>query len=233
MKKFIIITLAFIVVCVAVAGIFYWVSLPPKPVHGTIVGEVVATKSDAFVYVKPVGDKGTKQLLELCISSDTSFDSGDFTEGQSIDTIPELIVGTIVKIEYTYQAYDKYSGRTTADSIKTVTSDATSNEWPSLVLHEDYSWNSWDTGTQTTGEVIYVAKLDSPIEGYMVYINHNSEYRIQQYFIETNNMFLTDELKELLEQKEVGYTVKAKGLATAPFEKSIIIAAISIDLVKE
>ena len=227
MKKFIIITLVFIFIVITPLLIYHFTTLPPKETSGTIVGEVVSTKSETFVYIKPIGDQGTKQLLELRVSEDTSFASGD--PGESINAMPELDIGATVEINYTHQPQKEGAGRTIINNIKTVDSQSESTEWPELVLNEDYPDDSTKIVSRATGEVIYVVKLNYPIEGYIVYINHDNEYRIQQYFIEKNNVFLTDNLKELLEQRTIGYNIQAEGLATAPFENSTIRTAFSIN----
>ena len=219
MKKFIIITLVFIAVCLAVAGVFYWKSLPPKPVHGTIVGEVVATHNNYVVYIKPIGDNGTKQLLEFRLTNDTAFGSGITLN--SSNEISELIPGAIVEINYTLQEQKGALARITADSIK-ISSPNTSSEWPLLILNKDYSWSVDKKHGGMKGEVAYVTKLTAPLEGYIIYVKHGNDARWGQYFLEKSNKFLNEELINLLEQRATGYTVEIDGITSYPFEKSPI-----------
>lgn len=223
MKKIIIITIAFILICVTPLLIYHFSTLPPKETNGTIVGEVVAADRDYVLYVKPVADNGTKQLLEFRLANNTKL--------ESFSNISDLTAGTVVEINYTSVKAKNIAPTITADSIRIVAPSSSSSEWPKLVLNEDFSWDYIDIASRSKGEVIYVAKLSSPIEGYLVYIN-DSDLRFKSYFIRNDNIFLTDEIKALLEQKATGYIVEAEGLNGELFIDSAIRPTFSIELIK-
>ena len=223
MKKIIIVTIAFILICITPLLIYHFSTLPPKETIGTIVGEVVATDRDYVLYVKPVADNGTKQLLEFRLANDTKL--------ESFSNISDLTAGTVVEINYTRVKTKNVAPTITADSIRIVDSSSSSSEWPKLVLNEDFSWDYIDISSRNKGEVIYVAKLSHPIEGYLVYIN-DSDLRFKSYFIRNDNIFLTDELKALLEQKSTGYIVEAEGLIGELSIDSTIRPTFSIELIK-
>ena len=223
MKKIIIITIAFILICITPLLIYHFSTLPPKETNGTIVGEVVAADRDYVLYVKPVADNGTKQLLEFRLANDTKL--------ESFSNISDLTAGTVVEINYTSVKAKNIAPTITADSIRIVVPSSSSSEWPKLALNEDFSWDYIDIASRSKGEVIYIAKLSSPIEGYLVYIN-DSDLRFKSYFIRNDNIFLTDELKALLEQKATGYIVEAEGLNGELFMDSTIRPTFSIELIK-
>jgi hypothetical protein len=84
------------------------------------------------------------------------------------------------------------------------------------------------------GEVIYSATLNLPIVGYLVYIENDREARLGKYFIKADNIFLTDELRELLDGKCTGYTVDITALDNgAPFKNSSIYGTFVVELLSE
>ena len=191
----------------------------------TIIGEVYATYGDSKVYIKSLDDSD-KLLLEIKITSDTAFASSGSKYDD--DEISELKIGSVVKIDCVYKAD---LGARYAKKIKTVDLNQKS-EWPEIVINNDYSWSQSEIGDYIYGDVVYVVNLVNPIEGWVVYIK--DEYgEISGYLLESNNKFLTYELKALLEQKTTGYAVKIHKLYVAPFEKMPITGAFSIELQEE
>lgn len=232
MKKsmliFLAITLAFILICLGVVFIPYLLS-QPRTGSGVIVGEVVGTQY-SYVYVKPVGDQGTKQLLDFKLTAETSFASGPV--GDEFGTMPELAPGTEVEIRYTYKRGDGWL-TVTADSIKTADASASTEDWPDLIPDEDFDWDKSPVGIRIQGEVVYTVKLNSPTEGYIVYVKQNNETYWRELFIKADNKFITNKLRELLDDGATGYTVELHTLESTPFEYSSILGAFVIDLIEE
>ena len=191
-------------------------SLFENKVEGTIVGEVFMLYKE-YVYIKPVGDQGTKQLLEFQILSDSSFASGHSYD--DFENAPELVVGTVVEIDYTY---DPDIAKTSIDSIKVTNGDSASIEWPELEINKDYSYTDNNVGTWNIGEVEYVVKLNSPMKGYIVYLDEGSN-KLGDYWIDADHKFLVEHWRELFEKGSTGYIIKMtrldksqfKGLSTA------------------
>lgn len=234
MKKAVItislVTVICIILFVAVFGIYFHISnLPPKETNGTIIGEVVSVHNKYTVYIKPVGDNNTKQLLEFEMTDNTTF--GSAATLASSEKISELVGGTVVEINYTTQELKGGSTRTTVNFIK-VSDYKVSSEWPTLILNQDYSWDVAKKWGGMKGEVAYIVKLTAPIEGYIIYVKHKSDARWGQYFLEKSNKFLTEELEVLLEQCATDYDIEIDGLSTSPFENSSILGVFSIDSYK-
>lgn len=229
MKKHLIILavilLAITLLCLIPFIIHY--STLPRETCGTVVGEVLAVKT-SHIYIKPINDDGTKQLLEFRLTEDTTFNS----DTNHSDNVHELTVGTKVEIDYTLQIGDGWL-LTYADSIKVVESSI-SEEWPELIINEDFDWDVPSDGKRMKGEVIYSATLNSPIAGYLVYIESDREARLGKYFIKADNTFLTDELRELLDGKSTGYTIDITALDNgAPFKNSSIYGTFVVELLNE
>lgn len=231
---YIIITLALLIICLVALVIlcFYNQNFPSK--QGVIVGEVVGVHRDYAVYIKPIGNTGTKHLLEFELSTNTTFASGPVVE--SFAQMPELAPGAVIEISYTFTPYsrDYYLGITTIDSIKVAESTSSVEEWPKLILNEDFDWNRPSDGMRMKGEVMYVATLDEPISGYIVYVKNDSVVHWGKYFIKTDNIFLTDELRELLDRKSIGYIIDITALGHGvPFENSSIYGTFVVELLSE
>ncbi len=223
-------TVISIILCIAVLSIyFHFSNLPPKETNGTIIGEVVSVHNKYTVYIKPIGDNNTKQLLEFEMTDTTTF--GSAATLASSKKISELVSGTVVEINYSTKEFKRGSTRTTANFIKTSNPKA-SSEWPTLILNKDYSWDVAKKWGGMKGEVAYVVKLTTPIDGYIIYVKHKSDARWGQYFLEKSNKFLTEELAVLLEQCATDYDIEIDGLSTSPFENSSILGVFSIDSYK-
>lgn len=227
MLIFIAITLAFVLVCLGAVFIPYWLN-QPQTGNGVIVGEIVGSRTN-YVYVKPVGDQGTKQLLHFQLSSDTSFASGSV--GDDFSTMPELAPGTVVEIRYTYKKGDGWF-TVTADSIKTADASATTEGWPELIADEDFDWHKSSAGRRITAEVLYTVKTEAP-EGYIIYVKEYNEAYWGEFFIKADNKFITDELRELLDSGAAGYTVELHTLENTPFDYSTILGTFIINLIEE
>ena len=226
MKKIILITLVLIIMCITPLIIYYFSSLT-KIEHKTIIGEVVSTHNNNYVvYIKPIGDEGTKHLLEIKLIDSTTFESG--VTLNSLGEIPELAVGTIIEVTYNVQERKNASQKITANNIK-ISSQSTSKKWPELTANKDYSWNPEKFDGRTQGEVAYVVKLTEPIEGYIIYVKHSGDARWDKCFVEKNNKFLDDVLINLLEQRTTAYSINIKNLSVYPFENSDIQGVFSID----
>lgn len=211
MKKRILVMILIVITLVAMVLLMFSCTLFDNKVEGTIVGEVFILYKE-HVYIKPVGDQGTKQLLGFHILSDTTFDSGHFCD--DFKNAPELAVGTVVEIDYTY---DPDIAKTSVDSIRVADSDATLTEWPELEINKDYSYTENNVGTWNIGTVEYVVKLSSPMKGYIVYLNEGSN-RLGEYWIDTNHKFLVEYWRELFEEGSTGYIIKMTRLEKSQFK---------------
>ncbi len=238
MKKssliYFIVILALLIIYLAalVVSCFCNQNLPSK--QGVIVGEVVGVHKDYVVYIKPAGNTGTKNLLEFEFSNNVAFDSGPV--GDSLSEMPELAVGSVIEINYTFTPYsrDYHLGRAIIDSIKVAESSSGVEEWPKLILNENFDWDRPSDGMRMKGTVMYVATLDEPIEGYIVYVKNDSVSRWGKYFIKADNIFLTDEFRELLDSKSIGYTIDITALGHGvPFENSSIYGTFVAELLSE
>ena len=233
MKKFIIITIAFILICITPLLIYHFSTLPPKETIGTLVGEVFVVYNGRYLYLKPMEDQDVNYLLKIEITDETLFASQSSIA--SSEEIPELAVGKIIEVDYTYKR-DTVEIR--ANSIKEA-SAGQGDKWPEVTLKEDYLSGHYDIGMLTSGNVVYVTKLTSPTEGYLVYIDDNyTQYsgRLYGYFLEKNNKFLQEDLRQLLEQEATGYAVKVRELNTLAFScdlPALITGAHSIELAEE
>ncbi len=227
MLIFLAITLAFILICLGAVFIPYLLN-QPQTGSGVIVGEIVGSRNN-YVYVKPVGDQGTKQLFDFKLTSNTSFASGPV--GDDFSTMPEIAPGTVVEIRYTYKKGDGWL-TVTADSIKKADTSASTKDWPDLIVNEDFDWDKSSVGRRITGEVVYTVKTVAP-EGYIIYIKEYNEAYWGELFIKADNKFITDELRELLDSGATGYTVELHTLENTPFEYSSILGAFVINLIEE
>lgn len=211
MKKRILVMILTVITLVAMVLLMFSCTIFDNKVEGTIVGEVFILYKE-YVYIKPVGDQGTKQLLEFQILSDSSFASGhSFDDFQNA---PELAVGTVVEVDYTY---DPDIAKTSVDSIKVTDGDGASMEWPELEINKDYSYTENNVGTWDIGEVKYVVKLNSPMKGYIVYLDEGSN-KLGDYWIDADHKFLVEYWRELFEKGSTGYKIKMTKLEKSQFK---------------
>lgn len=211
MKKRIIMVLLAVIILVATVLLMFSCFLFDNKIEGTIVGEVFILYRE-YVYIKPVGDQGTKQLLGFHILSDTSFDSGHSYD--DFKNAPELAAGTVVEIDYTY---DPDIAKTSVDSIRIADGDVTLTEWPELEINKDYSYTENNVGTWNVGEVECVVKLSSPMKGYIVYLNEGSS-RLGEYWIDADHKFLVEYWRDLFEKGSTGYIIKMTRLEKSQFK---------------
>ncbi|MBQ7873341.1 MAG: hypothetical protein IJ360_05155 [Clostridia bacterium] len=201
MKNRIILVVIFAVILATAIIIVALTSLFSDDAEGTVIGEVVMLYKE-HVYIKPVGDEGTKQLLEFHIFEDTDFASGH--SYKDFENAPELLVGTVVEIEY---KYDSDTAKTTANGIKAVDPNDASSKWSELeFLEEVNGYNSKFEG-YGLGTVQYIVRVDYPQKGYIVYLDE-SLMSLEKYWIAEDSIVADDKVIELLEEGEVGFKVK-------------------------
>lgn len=191
---------------------------------GSIVGEVYATYHDSTFYIKALDNPENKLILEILIDPDTVFASGPLKE--NINEMPELKIGSIVEVDYIYRPN---LGATYATSIKTTTANAQS-EWPEIILNENYSKSDSEIGHPEYGEIVHIVNTNDIVDGWIVYIK-NDYGRIIGYFFDRNNKLIPDELKNLLDQKAMGYRIKVyTRYGSDPIKNHGISGAFSVEL---
>ena len=181
MKKRILLITAIIILLISALIFVKSCSLFTNEKKGTLVGEVFAVYKERYLYLKPMEDQDVKYLIKIEITDETLFASQSSIA--SSEEIPELSVGKIIEVDYTYKR-DTVEIR--ANSIKEA-SAGQGDKWPEVTLKEDYLSGHYDIGMLTSGNVVYVTKLTSPTEGYLVYIDDNyTQYsgRLYGYFLE-------------------------------------------------
>jgi len=193
--------------------------------NGTITGEVFEVCRDNTVFIKALDDPTGKALMQIYIGNETEFASGDLKE--EIREMSELQKGTLVEIEYTYKPN---LARYEANNIKTVDSDAQSR-WKELELEKDYSWKNVKLGSIEYGEVKYVTKLTSPIEGYLIYLEDRG--MVNGFVLKGDNRLVSEEIWNLLDQGITGYSVKIQTMESLPFREMLIGGVFYIELLEK
>ena len=230
MKKRILLITAIIILLILVLILVKSCSLFTNEEKGTLVGEVFAVYEERYLYLKPIGNQEAEYLIPIEITPETLFASQSSTH--SSKDVPELAVGTIIEVDYTHKPDIV---KIIANSIKKA-SESQGDKWPELILKEDYSWSRSEVGMETSGKVVYVTKLTSQIEGYIVYIEDRYTGKLQGYLLEKNNKFLKEDLLQLLEEQAIDYTVKIKQQNVCPFSYDlplVILGSFWIELAEE
>lgn len=233
MKKRILLITAIIILLISALILVKSCSIFSNEKKGTLVGEVFVVYNGRYLYLKPMEDQDVNYLLKIEITDETLFASQSSIA--SSEEIPELSVGKIIEVDYTYKR-DTVEIR--ANSIKEA-SAGQGDKWPEVTLKEDYLSGHYDIGMLTSGNVVYVTKLTSPTEGYLVYIDDNyTQYsgRLYGYFLEKNNKFLQEDLRQLLEQEATGYAVNVRELDMLVFScdlPTLITGTLWIELTEE
>ncbi len=202
-----------------------------KKETGTLVGVVTAVET-GYLYIKPVNDSGSNHLLKINITSDTSYAS---SSQDSLADISELHIMATIEIDYTY---NPSSFEITANSIKTVDDNTPNVNWIELSENKFHLFNYPSLSAKKSGTVFHVTKITSPKQGYIVSILQKNEKGLfksessefESYWIDIDNKSLTDELKNLFEENQIGYTVEIKKSGSSPFKG--IYSAYSIELTK-
>ena len=224
MKKFIIITLVFIFRVITPALIYHFATLPPKETSGTIVGEVFYikySKADVYdtcrIYIKPTVNTNNAPLMCLIVNTETVTESnfvGAMTE------IPEIQIGEVVEIEYVTQ--NNKQSQPLAKSIKSSNAQTDMSSWTTLTMNDNYAPLHSQDRPEDFGKVVYVSKITSPREGYLVYLDdakYGSPLNLSCYWIDDTIKSRDDALFALLEQEATGYYIDISPLYTHPFNE--------------
>lgn len=203
-----------------------------KKETGSLVGVITAVET-GHLYIKPVNDNGSSHLLKINISSDTSYASASQDPMQdSLADIPELHIRATVEIDYTY---NPSAFEITANSIRTVDDNTPTFNWIPLTENKLHLFNYPALSAKKSGMVFHVAKITSPKLGYIVYILQKNEGGLfntfESYWVDIDNKSLTDELKTLFEENQIGYTIKIKKSGSSFFKG--ISSAYSIELIEK
>lgn len=226
MKKFIIITLVFIFTVITPLLIYHFATLPPKETSGTIVGEVFYikySKADLYdsciIYIKPTVNTNNAPLMCIKVNTETETES-NFVG--AMNEIPEIQIGEVVEIEYITKNSKLWPYL--AKSIKPSNSQTDMSSWTALTMNDDYAPLHSQDRPEDFGKVVYVSKITSPREGYLVYLDdakYGSPLNLSCYWIDDTIKSRDDGLFALLEQEATGYYIDISPLYTHPFNEVI------------
>lgn len=197
----------------------------------TIIGEITYVKSfySHCIYVKPLGCEDEGEVwVPISVSDKTATLSG-FSE--NIADMPELAIGSIVEIVYsTKDPRGKHVLFSSYEAISIRTYESTEapqkQELPFIATENYYYGKDATSGNREIGTVVHIAKLHTPLNGYIIYLEGDYSQSLITYWIdedalhkETGGITASDEVKNLLESFATGYKVKITGLGSYPFGK--------------
>ncbi len=224
MKKFIIITLVFILIVITPSLIYHFATLPPKETSGTVIGEVFYikySKADLYdsciIYIKPTVNTNNAPLMCIIVNTETVTES-NFVG--AMNEIPEIQIGEVVEIEYVTQ--NNKQSQPLAKSIKSSNSQTDMSSWTTLTMNDDYVPLHSQDRPEDFGKVVYVSKITSPREGYLVYLDdakYGSPLQLSCYWIDDTIKSKDDALFALLEQEATGYYIDITPLSAYPFNE--------------
>lgn len=201
-------------------------SLVPQTMTGEIVLCFLGFDNKLCLYIKPSIERENDDLVLFQITDDTEIDpSIQDKVRKSITTDEEILNLSGLKVEIKYRRndklsvyIDKYSSKSESDksnalltygsilSIKPA--DETSPVGNDKFYHElSDNQSEYELLEQAGGdgfEVLYVAKINTPIKGYILYVGH-IENPIP--CVITDETQLSDEVRSLIESQETGYDV--------------------------
>lgn len=173
-----------------------------------------------WIYVRPVGKGNNEELLLFTVGTFTETESPFSTDPTKM---PELAVGQIVEITHTYKMLSS-SDREYGDergyyvhgyealSIKRTTVPYNGRQ---TILRKTEGWRlNFLEHNSKVGDVVtvyYVAKITYPMSGYIIYGDNNrfpeSPIRLFDCYFVRSEMFMSRDMREKLESREVGYNV--------------------------
>ena len=238
MKKTSILVLILVLLLVPMLSLY---SCDESKYQRTVVGEVefVCSGFDYHsVYVKPIDQENLGIWIPLKVSEKTQTVSKFSIEPEEM---PELAVGTVVEVKYSIKAPRKNEGLLSeyeAISVKMFdNSFVVENQYVPFKLTDGYE-HSWiaNTGTRDKGTVAYVAKLDAPISGYIIYLTDRFvKDSMKMYWLDEEalgrdgGISIPAELQEMIEAGQTGYEVAIYGLKSYPFENLDMESVLSVD----
>lgn len=178
-----------------------------------------------YIKVRPVGWGNNQELLNFTVNCDTEMES-EF--GPDLSRIPELKVGAIVEITHTYKMFgygdwhpddlrNYYVYGYEAFSIRLYEGEYKGYQ---VVLQKNRAFSplsiapSWITSYNVASDnvVSYVAKVNYPLRGYIVYIEGD---RFPYWLGE--GLIIDPATKRALDSGAVGYSVKIADGHNHPF----------------
>ena len=221
-----IVSVILVLIIVIEVGVYTYKAFEPDPLTAvTTVGEVVYVTTcwvgvegwEGYrVYIRPLGKGNNEELILFNINSATVTES-PFT--MDIEKMPELAVGAKVELTHTYKMI-RYNERDPDDDRSTYIrgyetyairrTEENFTKEQSLLKREDGYWFVKDFG-YSDGEVLtvlYVAKVKSPMQGYIVYCIDESQknMHIQAFWIDLGTS-MSKKMEKKLESRETGYKV--------------------------
>lgn len=183
--------------------------------------------SNIIIYVKPSAERKNDDLIVFEFTEDSEVDSSISSKMPTeAYPYPTLLIG--LKVEITYH----YDGRSLSTykikSIKPADSHSPVGDkfYYSLNLSNDGGIMD-GLYSNPSGVVAYVAKINIPIKAYVLYIDTSDMY-FPVYIFESTE--ISDNLRELIENGEVGYSVKATITYPSLFEGCEFGRAVSVEL---
>lgn len=189
-----------------------------------------------YIYVKPYGQDDSSRWEKFSVNSKADTES---PFSVYIADMPELAVGSIVEIEY-YTKIGQGSNINLCYGVKSIKSVGSStsiekqNHIP-LIINEDFSYTKLINGkVDDVGTVIHVTKLETPLNGYLVYFDGTQVHgcnEVQCYWIGDQGLATTDpDIIKKLEAGETGYSIKFLTVASQmPFKNYRATAIMSIE----
>lgn len=194
-----------------------------------------------YVNARPVGRGNNEELILYTVNCDTDMDS-EFSRDRS--KIPELQIGAVVEITHTYKI-SRYSDRLPNDerndylfgyeafSIRLYEGEYRGRQ---TVLQRNREFSplsiaeSWITSYGGTGHdmvVTHVAKVTSPLNGYIVY---GEDHYVEVYWIGAG-LLMDSATKRALDSGAVGYSLKIFSESNRPFNNISAKQCVRIEMV--
>ena len=182
---------------------------------GTI--EYVKSKNDSrYIYIRPLEQSENALWIPIRVSASIGEESGG----------AELSVGSVVKVVYNITK-DENMPMFAYNAVSIGSADVALENKSPLRLTKGYNYaNIANEGTRDFGEIVHVAKIDSPINGYLIYLDNTRVHNdgLTVYFIDggaiehnANAVFPNTEIRGRIESFETGYKIAVYGLDQYPF----------------
>lgn len=177
------------------------------------------------IYVKPLAKRENQDIIPFEIREGCVLD--DSISDILLSEDSQLLVGTNVEITY-YE--ESVTGYYSVKSIKPQSNDSPVGSEFYYDLVPDYKTNT-QLGRIVLGEVTYIAEMNIPEKGYLIYIKERLyPLTLDELFIDERT-YGDDDFYELLSTGELlGRTVKCKVGTTAPFKNSAYSWVLDIEL---
>lgn len=196
-----------------------------KPKSTTTIGEIVyvTQRGDShntenkpflfYVYVKPLSETENEDWILFTVDQNTLTESQKSTDPL---TMPELSVGTIVEIvrnkNIDRPKYDLpgFIYGFYAESIKVYNgeTDGLKDQEIPLILNKKYEFDQENVNYSqiSSGRLVGVIKVESPINGYIIYIHPDDGDLLKKYWIDTNTI-MDDDTRNLIESETTGVRI--------------------------